>query len=462
MTDKDTAVSTRIRPESKGGARAGGVGPGEAASHPIGGLGPDPSEVWARGAAERVLTAGALALIALHVVDDSFLQPEPGTAPADHLVSGLVPLALLAAAAAAYGRSRAGVRATLALLVGFFGVLGGTEAAYYTFNGGPSGDDFTGILSMLGGLILLVVGAMTLWRSRRTGDSRLRRYLRRGAITVGALLLLWQVLFPTAIAYVVTHTARAEVPAPRLGAAHEEVAFTTSDGLRLEGWFVPSRNGATVIAFPGRSGPQKHARMLVRHGYGVLLFDRRGEGASEGDPNAFGWHGERDLRAAVAYLRSRPDVDRERIGGIGLSVGGEILIHAAAESGAFKAIVSEGASEQSARDTLANHGLSAAVTQFPMLSVTAATAIFSNDLPPPSLKGDVARIAPRSVFLVYGELGQGGSEKQPNLGFYEAAGDPKRIWEVSGGQHIAGISTQPEEYERRVIGFLDGALLRAN
>ena len=122
------------------------------------------------------------------------------------------------------------------------------------------------------------------------------------------------------IAYVVTHTA-AVVPTPNLGAAHEDVTFTTSDGLRLEGWFIPSRNGATVIAFPGRSGPQKHTRLLVKHGYGVLLFDRRGEGASEGDPNTFGWVGDRDLHAAIDYLRSRRDVDPERIGAIGLSVG---------------------------------------------------------------------------------------------------------------------------------------------
>ena len=78
-----------------------------------------------------------------------------------------------------------------------------------------------------------------------------------------------------------------------------------------------------MIVFPGRSGPQKHARMLIRHGYGVLLFDRRGEGASEGEPNAFGWTGDRDLHAAAAFLRSRRDVDAERIGAIGLSVGGE-------------------------------------------------------------------------------------------------------------------------------------------
>jgi fermentation-respiration switch protein FrsA (DUF1100 family) len=415
-------------------------------------------DLWARIATEHALATGALAFVALHVVDDNFIQPQPGTSPVDHVVSGLVPLALLAGAAAAYGRARPGVRATLALLAGFFGVLTGTEAAYYTLNGGPSGDDFTGIMAMIAGFVLLAVGAVTLWRSRRT-DRPLRRYLRRAAVTVGVLVLAAVVLFPTALAYVITHTARAEVPAPSLGAAHEEVAFTTTDGLRLQGWFVPSRNGATVIAFPGRSGPQKHARMLVRHGYGVLLFDRRGEGASEGDPNTFGWVGDRDLHAAAAYLRSRPDVDPERIGAIGLSVGGEMLIHAAAHSDAFKAVVSEGASGQSVRDGLANGDtldsfLGGAVN-------TLAVAVFTSTLPPPSLKSEVAKIAPTPVFFVYGEHGQGGTERKPNKLFYAAAHEPKQIWEVPEGQHIAGITTQPEEYERRVIGFFDAALLDA-
>jgi fermentation-respiration switch protein FrsA (DUF1100 family) len=410
----------------------------------------------ARLATEQVAGTAALAVVGLHVVDDAFLQPEPGTSPADHLASGLVPLALLGVALAAFRRGRAGVRATAALLAGFFGILAGTEAAYYAANGGPSGDDFTGMLSALAGFALLGLGSATLWRSRRSDDSRRRRLLRRSLAVIGAVLVVGVVLFPTAIAYVVTHTARAEVPAPSLGAAHEDVAFTTSDGLRLEGWFVPSRNGATVIAFPGRAGPQKHTRMLVRHGYGVLLFDRRGEGASEGDPNAFGWKGERDLHAAVTYLRSRPDVDPDRIGGIGLSVGGEMLIHAAAQSDAFRAIVSEGASGQSIRDDRANAGLLEGILASGV--VTAATALFSSDLPPPSLKSDVARIAPRAVFLVYGERGQGGSEERPNRGFYRAAGQPKELWEVPGGQHIAGITTRPEEYERRVVGFLDREL----
>ncbi|MET0884937.1 MAG: alpha/beta hydrolase, partial [Mycetocola sp.] len=320
-------------------------------------------------------------------------------------------------------------------------------------SGGPSGDDFTGFLSIAAGFVLLAIGAVTLWRSRRTEGSRLRRYLRRSVVVVGVLLLASQVLFPAAIAHVVTHTARAEVPTPNLGAVHEDVAFTTADGLRLEGWFVPSQNGATVIAFPGRSGPQKHTRMLVRHGYGVLLFDRRGEGASEGDPNTFGWHGERDLHAAAAYLRSRSDVDPERIGAIGLSVGGEMLIRAAAASDEFAAIVSEGASGQSVRDGIANGGLSAQT--IPDVSITLATALFTNDVPPSSLKSEVPKIAPHAVFFVYGEKGQGASETKPNRDFYEAAREPKQIWEVPKGQHIAGITTEPAEYERRVIGFFD-------
>lgn len=408
---------------------------------------------------ERVLVSLAVGAVGLHLADDNFLQPEPGTSAADHLVSGLVPLTLTLTAGIAVlsGRVRPGARAALALLLGVFGVVAGTEAAYYVGAGAQSGDDYTGLLSVLGGFVLLGSGGVTLWRTRRTDDRLWWRCLRRTLIATITLAFAFLLLFPAALAYVVTHTSRAGVPSPRLGAAHEDISLTTSDGLRLQGWFVPSKNGATVIVFPGRSGPQKHARMLIRHGYGVLLFDRRGEGASEGDPNAFGWHGERDLHAAAAYLASRSDVDPRRIGGIGLSVGGEMLIHAAAHSDAFKAIVSEGASGQSIRDGLANGDTLDAFLGGG--AVTLATAVFTNTLPPPSLKSEIPEIAPRAVFLIYGEEGQNGSERKPNKGFYTAANDPKEIWEVAGGQHIAGITTRPQEYERRVLAFLDRELL---
>jgi fermentation-respiration switch protein FrsA (DUF1100 family) len=411
---------------------------------------------------EAPLAVGALIVLAIHVLDDNFLQPQPGTSAGDHLVSGLVPLVVLVGYAAAYDRLRAGVRAPLAIAVGIFGIVAGVgEAGYYSLHGGPSGDDYTGLLAIPAGLLLVVVGVVTLWRTRRRDDSLRRRYLRRTLLLLGGALAFGFVVFPLSLSYVFTHAGRTGPPPARLGAPHEDVAFRTSDGLTLKGWYVPSRNGAAVIAFPGRKGPQRQARMLVRHGYGVLLFDRRGEGKSDGDPNAFGWAMDRDLIAAASFLQHRRDVEPNRIGGIGLSVGGEMLLQAAAESTAFKAVVSEGAGARSLRenlekplkvDTLSELGVS--------FVLTAGTALFSNHWPPPNLKSLVGRIAPRSVFLIYALHGTGGEEKQLNPKYYDAAGEPKQIWEIPEASHTGGIDARPQEYERRVIAFFDRALLR--
>jgi len=408
---------------------------------------------------ETAVARAALGVVALHIADDSFFQPQPGTSASDHLISGLVPIGVLGLAAWAYPKLRPGLRAILALLFGTFGIITGVEAVYYTTKGGPSGDDFTGLLALVAGIVLLGVGAVTLWRSRKTTGSRVWRYTRRVLLAVGGLAVVYLVVFPLSLSYIFTHVARGFVPTPELGTAYEDVSFATSDGLELEGWYIPSRNRAAVIAFPGRSGPQRPARMLARHGYGVLLFDRRGEGESDGDPNVFGWKGARDVRAAVEYLRGRADVDPERIGGIGLSVGGEMMIEAAADSDGLAALVSDGAGIRSIREALAipdtRKRIEATVAH---AIVTPATAIFSNSLPPQSLEDLSARIAPTPVLFIYTVPGQGG-EAELTEAFHTAAREPKGVWLVPGAGHTGGIEARPDEYERRVVGFFDEALL---
>jgi uncharacterized protein len=400
---------------------------------------------------ERTLVRVCVGVIALHVVDDSFLQPQPGTSATDHLVSGLVPLTVLVAAASAYPRLRAGWRAVVALLLGVFGLGTASEAWYYTREVGASGDDYTGLLAIPAGLLLLAVGVVTLWRSRRLDDRLLWRYLRRALIGVAGLIVGVIVVFPLVSSYGQTHIGRAVVPDPQLGAEFEDVSFTTDDGLDLHGWYVPSKNRAAVIAFPGRKGPQRQTRMLVRHGYGVLLFDRRGEGDSEGDPNAVGWNGDRDIKAAIAFLQKRPDVDPDRIGGIGLSVGGELMLETASETDALKAVVSDGAGIRSVREATLEW------SAVPIWAgITAATAVFSDDAPPPSLNDVVDRIAPRPVFFIYSAHGQGGENLSQN--FYESAGEPKAVWEVPVGGHVGGAEALPRQYERRMVGFFDTAL----
>lgn len=398
----------------------------------------------------------AVGLIALHVLDDNFLQPEPGRSAGDHLVSGLVPLAVLALAVVAYPRVRAGAQAIIALLVGSFGIVAGLEGWHYSTQVGASGDDYTGLVALPAGIALVVLGVVTLWRSRRTEGSLPRRWLRRALIAVAGLIALVLLVRPFMESYGYTHLGRAVVPDPELGdAEYENVSFETSDDLELQGWYVPSRNRAAVIAFPGRSGTRDWARFLARHGYGVLLFDRRGEGDSEGEPNALGWEGDKDLEAAIAFLKQRPDVDPARIGGIGRSVGGELMIEEAAENDDLKAIVSEGAGIRSHREAGELDGAEKVLTFPSIAATTLGAAIFSNTTPPPNLKELVARISPRAVFLIYAERGQGGEKLSAE--YYEAADRPKQLWKTDSA-HVGGYDSAPREYERRVVAFFDRAL----
>jgi hypothetical protein len=400
----------------------------------------------------------ATTLVALHVADDNFVQPAAGTSAFDHLASGLIPLTLVALGAWFYPWVRAGAAASIAIAIGVLGlIVGAIEAGYYTSAVGPSGDDFTGLLAIPAGLALIGLGLVRLWTSRRKTPNRVWRYGRRILLGVLAVVSAYQVVLPIAVAYMATHVARAEVPPPNLGAAYEDVTLHTSDGLTLRGWYVPSRNGAAVIAFPGRKGTQEQTRMLVKHGYGVLLFDRRGEGVSEGDGNMFGWDGERDIFAALDYLEQRPDVDPGRIGGVGLSVGGELMLQAAAEDDRLAAVVSEGAGTRSFAEEMDEFKGVERVLGMPLLAIkTGAVATFSNGTPPPQLTELVSQIAPRPTLLIWTPTS--GVESM-NAEYKRLAGPSSEIWEIPDAPHIRGLATHPEQYEKRVVGFFDDALL---
>jgi uncharacterized protein len=212
-----------------------------------------------------------------------------------------------------------------------------------------------------------------------------------------------------------------------------------------------------VISYPTRAGKLPHARMLVRHGYGVLLLDARGYDGSEGDPNLFGWDDAKDIDAAVAWLQRRPDVRDGRVGGIGFSVGGEMMLQAAAANTGLRAVVSDGAGFRSVREEVL-YGPGAWFTSVPEQAVqSAALTVMSGTAPPPSLKDLVPRIAPRHVFFIYAGHGAGGEEY--NLDYYRAAHPPKAVWKIPEAQHTGGFQARPRQYEQRVIRFFDRALL---
>jgi hypothetical protein len=400
-----------------------------------------------------------MAVAAIAVIDDAYWHREPGTDVRDHLASGLVPVALAVVLAVAYPRLRPGARAVAALTSGSLMMVAGViEGIRHVALDRLAGDDATAIVAAVAGAVLVVMGAAVLWRSRRLDERRARRYARRAAIAVSLALAAVFVVMPVGFAIVANHKARAPVTAPALGRPFTDVALTTGDGLRLAGWYVPSRNGAAVIAFPGHAGPLPQARMLVRHGYGVLMVDRRGEGESEGDFNARGWGGEPDLRAAVAYLRRRPDVRDGRIGGLGLSVGGEMLLQTAAHDRGLRAVVSEGAGLRSAAEQKHMPDTPPEPLRWlaPITMETVAGAVLSNHSPPPDLADLMPKIAPRPVLLIRGM--NGNADEALNRAYRDAGGPSVTLWEIPRAGHTAGMRTLPGEYERRVIRFFDHAL----
>lgn len=113
-----------------------------------------------------------------------------------------------------------------------------------------------------------------------------------------------------------------------IGMAYEEVFIKTADGIRLHGWFVPSKEksdrAVTFLFFHGNAGNINNriekVEFLHELGGNVLIIDYRGYGISEGSPSEKGIY--LDAQAAFDYVTARKDVAKNKIIAYGVSLGG--------------------------------------------------------------------------------------------------------------------------------------------
>lgn len=143
---------------------------------------------------------------------------------------------------------------------------------------------------------------------------------------------------------------------------------------------------------------------------------------------------------------------------MGFSVGGEMMLQAAAENDDLAAVLSEGAgtrqvSEQ--RDELTGSQFWPGAPF--MVMATATSALFSNTMTPPKLTDVVPDIAPRPALLIWAP--NGGNLEIMTPRYAKLIGPSASAWRMPTAKHIKGIEDQPAEYERRVVGFFDEALL---
>jgi hypothetical protein len=141
------------------------------------------------------------------------------------------------------------------------------------------------------------------------------------------------------------HVERIPPTAPR-GTAWQPASIRAFDGAPLEGWFVQpaSPNGNCVMVLHGigdsRQGSAGFAPLFLDQGYSVLLPDSRGHGASGGELVTYGLWERYDVRDWARWLRQQ---NCQALYGLGESLGGSVLIQAAALGHDFHAIVAESA-----------------------------------------------------------------------------------------------------------------------
>jgi len=268
------------------------------------------------------------------------------------------------------------------------------------------------------------------------------------------------------IIYIITITNPApsvvgDPPQSITGRAYQTVSlFNDQEDIHLSGWYIPSENRAAIILLHGfgsnRLEMKSRADILARHGYGVLLYDLRGHGESGGDTRAFGWQDIEDVKTALEFLSEREDVDPNRIGLLGFSIGGQIAIRAAAELKEIRAIIADDPGfvtvDDAPRPTNATEKIVYLVSWIDGRCVSLWTGIPI----PAGIPETLNKIAPRPIMLI--DTGQGGGRALVR-NFYELADQPKELWEVPETYHGGQFEARPLEYAEKVSTFFDTYLL---
>lgn len=246
-----------------------------------------------------------------------------------------------------------------------------------------------------------------------------------------------------------------------LGENVEAVSIPVADGETLAGWYAPpvDESGAVVMVLHGggsdRTGSLSHARILHEAGFGVLVYDQRATGESTGERASFGLYDQRDITPVIDWLAARPEVDAERIGGAGLSLGAHILVMAAPAEPRLKAIWSDGLGINSISDAPDFEDPGNAFARFINQQSFWLAEIYLGTQTVP-FKQLIPQIAPRHLTLIAG--GAEIYESAFNRGYEPLLGENGELWVIEDAPHVGGLAVQPEAYTTRMIAFFDEAL----
>jgi hypothetical protein len=153
-----------------------------------------------------------------------------------------------------------------------------------------------------------------------------------------AFKIIWRVIAYPALLYIVfsliifylyVHPRRyISVGKPSdYGVRFETVGFTTSDGLRLEGWFIPNNNSKKAViichGYPMDKGDVYGMASFLAKDFNLLLFDFRALGRSGGFFSTGGANETVDVDAAISFLAGK---GFKKAGLFGFSMGASAIL----------------------------------------------------------------------------------------------------------------------------------------
>lgn len=259
------------------------------------------------------------------------------------------------------------------------------------------------------------------------------------------------------LGWIYTHPPRRNPPSgmlmEKLSIPYRPVPIRTSDGLHLAGWFSPSRNNGTILVTHGWGTCRLEAyhALFASHGFGVLSWDFRCHGRSQGENCSCGYYEARDIEAALDFvLDKEPET---RIGLWGGSMGGTAGLRLAKDRPDIAAMVLDSVPSDISISIkkITKFSLAAWMMRRTAEGVTGVTV---QDIQTVAwMRG----FAPRPVLIIHGSVDNRLSDDCGRR-LLEAAGENATLWYVSGSKHLALYEEQPQAYQERVIGFFDRTL----
>jgi fermentation-respiration switch protein FrsA (DUF1100 family) len=278
-------------------------------------------------------------------------------------------------------------------------------------------------------------------------------------------------LTPLTVGFYLTHPlpARTTKNPKDYGLEFEEIEFLSrKDRVQLSGWWIDAcssnKSNKVIITAHGYTNERSMegieglllAKVLSEHGYNVLMFDFRNAGKSKGRTTGIGYFEKHDLFSAIDY--SIQEKRQEKIALLGWSMGASTALVAGCEHPSVSVVIAD--SPFSDLESYLRENLSfwsklpkRPFTSMIMYSMKKLLKIDPSDVSPMNI---VKKGNGKSLFLIHSKSDEAIPYVDSEKIYQEISSEHhKELWLTENAEHINSYLLFKEEYERRVLQFLN-------